>query len=94
MARIKLPEDGRVVEAAEVSVEGPDVRYVNFDLSDGAKISMRITILSIYRTREYGETGEPLYVPQIRVDTKIHSIPDEYYGKPTKKGPARSPEVA
>ena len=37
--------------------------------------------------------GEPMYLPNIRIDSKIYSIPDEFYGKPALKRRDRSPEV-
>ena len=93
MARVKLP-DGRIIDSVEVQVKGPDVRAIDFDLSDGSKLSMRITVMAVHRTKEYAETGEPLYIPSVRIDSKIHSIPDEFYGKPVPRRKERSPEVA
>ena len=96
LSRVRLP-DGRVVDSVEVQVMGPDVQTVDFDLSDGSKLSIRITIMAIHRTKEYGETGEQMYAPNIRIDSKIYSIPDEFYGKstsPTPRRKERSPEIA
>lgn len=96
MVRVKTPE-GNLVDAAEVSVDGPDTRTIEFALSDGSKLMVRVTILSLFRAlSEFGEAGEPKYLPNIRVDTRIGSIPDEYYGKPASKPkkPSHSPEVA
>ena len=96
MVRVKTPE-GNFIDAAEVSVEGPDTRTIEFALSDGAKLSVRVTILALYRALDnFGETGEPKYLPSVRVDTRISAIPEEYYGRPAtkSKNPSHSPEVA
>ena len=95
--RVKTPE-GNIIDAAEVSVvEGPYTRTIEFVLSDGAKLHVRVTILSLFRAiNEFGDTGEPKYLPSIRVDSRISSIREEYYGKPParSKKPSHSPEVA
>lgn len=94
--RVRTPE-GTLVDAAEVSVEGPDTKTIEFVLSDGSKLSVRVTVLALFRAlAEFGEGGEPRYIPNIRVDTRIFSIPDEYFGRPSAKPkrPSRSPEVA
>ena len=98
MGRVKLA-DGRIVEAVEVDIVGPNSRAVDFPLSDGTTIRLRISVARVHRVKgEYNDVGEPIYNAQVEPPQfYLANVPPEYcapVGPPPKGKRDRSPEVA
>lgn len=60
MPKIKS-HDGKIHEITEIDFESPEEQWVEYDLSDGTKLKFRTSILSIVRSDQYDEHGQPYY---------------------------------
>ena len=78
MARI-ITSDKEIVEGTELAVNGPDSKVLEFPLSDGSTLAIRVTLRRVVRaSKRYNDVGEPLYNADIGQDIRIKNIPDEF----------------
>lgn len=96
--RIRL-DDGRIVDAVDLQIVGPNTKVVDFPLNDGSKLEIQITVQAAFRaTDEFNDVGEPVYQVKQVINARMRDIPEPFYGTPSKKlaiKPApRGPEIA
>jgi len=60
MPKIKS-QDGKIHEITEIDFESPEEPWVGYNLSDGTKLKFRTSILSIVRSDQHDEHGQPYY---------------------------------
>ena len=78
-------EKGEVFETAEVEVIGTDSKVLEFPLSDGSTVSIRLTLKRVARAiRDYSSLGEPLYFYELGLDRRHTDIPAELCVSPEK----------
>jgi len=60
MPRIKT-RDGRTHNITEIDFECPEEPWVEYNLSDGTKLKFRTSVVSIVRSDQHDERGQPYY---------------------------------
>jgi len=60
MPKIKS-QDGRIHEITEIDFKSPEEPWIEYELSDGTKLKLRTSLLSVVRSDQHNEHGQPYY---------------------------------